>query len=104
MAYYILVSSVLIFIQVALEVFETYKALRDNDEKVFTFVMNACRNETGLHMMSGNFQILPSTASNSGTVITVFGAFFFEATVKIYRYIAIAKRVQLKLNILCMHV
>ena len=49
---------------------------------------NACHNDSGdIHEMSGNFQILPAVASGSGSAVTVFGAFYFEASVKVYRLV-----------------
>lgn len=72
--------------QVALELFEAYQTLADYDEKVHTFITNACHNASGdIHEMSGNFQILPTATSDTGSAVTVFGAFYFEATVKVYR-------------------
>lgn len=69
-----------------MEMIETYHALQDYDARVLTFVLNSSRNKSGnVQAMSGNFQILPAAAINQEKIITVFGAFFFQAQVKYYR-------------------
>ena len=73
-------------VQVALKLFQAYETLADYDKKVIKFVTEASHNESGnIQQMSGNFQILPSVASGSRSAVTVFGAFHFKATVKIFR-------------------
>ena len=58
----------------------------DDDEKVDTFVKNACHDLSGdAYKMAGNFQVLPAVADSTGSAVTVFGSFYFEAVVKVHR-------------------
>ena len=68
--------------------FEAYKALAGYEHQVKTFVNNACynRSDNAPYVMAGNFQILPAVSNGPDSVATVFGSFYFEAHVKVYRY------------------